>query len=244
MKNLMVLERKGRHMRMFALSTAALLIWVVACRSAQPERADVKEPVAATRPGDEKESPGAVELASPDGGHVRTHLAYSERRHTAALVVEEFDKHGNALKTSRFPCNTADNAVMEANWLAPRRMLVTLHVNPDLCPVMDVDLETGKSREYFGYNLAFDARLERVAYVKDPPHFGRPPDAPSIVMVGNDEICEVPLGSVSSLWWNPEGTVLTAKVLRTAKSNTPHLLVIEFKDGKEERRTWYEKVGK
>ena len=195
-----------------------------------------------SRPGDEKEAPGAVVLKSPDGGHVRAHLAYRELGHKTALVVEEFDKYGKALKTHRFPCSDSDNAVMEASWLAPQRMLVTMHVNPDLAPVLDVDLVTGKSHEYFGHSLAYDARLEHVAYVRDPPHFGRPPDAPAHVIVEEDEICEVPLGSVIRLWWNPEGTILTVSLRQTAKSKKPHLLVIEFNAGKKLRRTWYEKV--
>jgi hypothetical protein len=191
----------------------------------------------------ETEAPGAVLLKSPQGLKARIHLVSATQPIARPLVVEELDSAGKLVKIHRFQCGDLDTAVMEAWWLAPRRLLIKLHVNPDLWPIVDADLDKDTSHEYFGYNLTFDPRLEKVAYIKSPPHFS-PPGLPDTVMVGEDNVvCDVPVGSVPRLWWDSEGAILTAEVLGTIQSDHPHLLVVEFRNGKPDRKTWYRKIN-
>ncbi len=104
------------------------------------------------------------------------------------------------------------NAIDGVVLLGQSRIFVDTHVNPSLGIGIDIDLDTRRTDVFYGTTFTWDRACKRLAYLREPPHFGSPADAPSKLMVGHEEICDVPRRLRSELFWNAGGDALAALV--------------------------------
>lgn len=115
-------------------------------------------------------------------------------RETAPLRVLQCSADGTIVASRLLARDgwEAANAILRVTWLRDNRIFVDTHVNPSLGFGVEIDLDSGASNVYAGTTFAWDPDARRVAVLREPPHFGSPPDVPSKLMVGHEEICDVP----------------------------------------------------
>ena len=122
------------------------------------------------------------------------------------------------------------NAIEEVTWLRGSRIFVDTHVNPSLGFGIELDLNTQEVDVYAGCVFTWDRDRKRVAYFREPPHFGTPPEIPSKLMVGHTEVCEVPRRLRTKLRWHPaENKLLVLIPPEDAKPG--QLVVVDFSSG-------------
>jgi len=189
-----------------------------------------------------------------DGGGSRTELAgdgfYGGARGAGAIYYAFFEIETDGAPLRVLQCSAdgtivasrllvrdgweAANAILRVTWLRGNRVFVDTHVNPSLGFGVEIDLDSGASNVYAGTTFAWDTDARRVAFLCEPPHFGSPPDAPSKLLVGHEEICDVPRRLRSELFWNARGDALTA-FIPPEDGRPGELVLVTFPDNAPRR---------
>lgn len=148
------------------------------------------------------------------------------------LCVVECGRGGVVRRMQQYDNDTwrVTNAIDRVTWLGNSRLFVEAHVNPSLGIGIEIDLDTRKMEVYAGSVFTWDRSRCRVAYFCEPPHFGTPPEIPSKLMIGHDEICEVPRRIHSDLYWHPTENKLLA-LIPPSENEPGQVVVVEFPGG-------------
>jgi hypothetical protein len=148
------------------------------------------------------------------------------------LVVVECSREGQVRRTQVHDREGWElaNALEGVSWLGGSRIFVDTHVNPSLGFGLEIDLQTQKMDVYAGCLFTWDRDGRRVAYFREPPHFGTPPEIPSTLMVGHTEICKVPSRVPSDLYWHPTDNKLLA-FIPPEDGKAGQVVVVDFSSG-------------
>ena len=186
---------------------------------------------------------GAVVRLAPAGGFAKAadghrvcYAFFEAGREQTALCIVECATNGAILREQRFDNEAwvSANAVERATWLAPGRVFVEAHVNPSLGVGIALDLDAHRADAFEGILFAWNPKRTRLAYLREPPHFGAPADAVSALMLGREPVCEVPNCAKAQLLWDSSGLTLAALV--PAVNGRPgELIVVRFSDNTPRR---------
>jgi len=118
----------------------------------------------------------------------------------------------------------AATSVSRCRAITPQRIFVELHINPSTELGADVNLTTGEIACYEGNRFTPSSAGDKVAYFRDPPHFGDPAETESGLWSGAQKLADIPVRSGKRIVWGPSDKTLVA-IIGDRNKKATHLVV-------------------
>jgi hypothetical protein len=163
------------------------------------------------------------------GGQTAYYVFFDLRKGNLPLCVIECGNDGIICRMQEYDNDAwhLANAIDCVMCLGQGRIFVDTHVNPSLGIGIEIDLDARKTDVFYGVLFTWNGARNRLAYFREPPHFGTPPGIPSKLMVGHTEICEVPRVLHSELYWHPTDDKLLA-FIPPGDGQSGQVVAVEF----------------